>query len=70
MNAIVGRYEKTEGYTARRETTVDGQPSAQVIGAHGAGYLVSPSVDLTAIEVLSFSPCFRLPNNMSSHGTY
>lgn len=70
VNAIVARYLKTEGYTAKRETTVDGQPSAKVIGSHGAGYLVSPSVDLTAIEILSFSPCFILPKDMSSDGTY
>ena len=70
VDAIVDRYKKAEGFTARRETRVDGQPRAHVIGAYGAGYLVGPGVETPAIEISSFSPCFVLPEDMSPGDTY
>ena len=71
VDTIVARYRETDGYTARRETTVvDDQPFAHVIGAYGAGYIVGPSADKTAVEISSFSPCFVLPEDMSPGDTY
>ena len=71
VDAIVTRYKRTDGYTARRETTVvDDQPFAHVIAAYGAGYIVGPSADKTAIEISSFSPRFELPKGVSSDGSY
>lgn len=70
VDAVVGEYETRESFAANVETTADGHPSAHVRGEYGAGYLVTESVDHTAIEILSFSPCFRLPEDMWAGGTY
>ena len=39
-------------------------------GPYGAGHLVNESVDKTAAQILSFSPCFRLPDDMTPHGDF
>lgn len=70
VDAIVARYLKTEEYTASRDQRIDNQPRAQVLGAYGADYLIGPSGDNTAIGISSFSPCFVLPEGMSSDGSY
>ena len=70
VDAIVARYQKIEGYTASRDQRADNQPRAQVLGAYGADYLIGPSGDNTAIGISSFSPCFVLPEGMSSDGSY
>ena len=70
VDAIVADYSKRQDFTAERETTIDGQPRAHILGHHGAGYLVAESVDKTAIEIMSFSPCFVLPEDMSPRGDY
>lgn len=70
VDDIVNAFTSRDGYDARRTTTDDGQPRAHIIGEYGATYLVEPSVDNTAINILSFSPCFVLPEDMSPRGEY
>lgn len=70
VDAAVAEYEGRDSYTANADTTVDGEPRAHVRGEYGAAYLLARSVDGTAMEILSFSPCFRLPEDMSPGGTY
>jgi hypothetical protein len=70
VEAVVAEYEKRDPYTARLETTSDGVPSAHVLGPYGSGWLMTESVDKTSMEILSFSPCFRLPEGTSPHGQF
>ena len=70
VDAIVAKYQGKKGFAAERRTEMDGQPGVEVSGEYGAGYFVSPSVDKTAIEISSFSPCFVLPEDMSPGDTY
>ncbi|MBA8816003.1 hypothetical protein FHX48_001076 [Microbacterium halimionae] len=70
VDAIIDRYSTQELYTAKSSPTPDGGPGAHVIGQHGAGYLVNQSPDRTAIEILSFSPCFVLPEGTSPRGNF
>lgn len=60
---------KTE-YEVDHTPMSDGAPSAHITGAHASGWLVSPWDDGSGIEVLSFSPCFLLPDDMSPGDTY
>jgi predicted small secreted protein len=64
VNSAVSEYSERDPYTARLETTADGYPSAHVRGPHSAGWLMTESVDGTSLEILSFSPCFRLPDDL------
>lgn len=70
VNEIVAAYHDRPGFTAKSAPFPDGQPGAHVIGEHGAGYLVNENVDRTGIEILSFSPCFVLPDGMSPSKQY
>ena len=70
VDAIVEQYDGKRGFAAKRRTEVDGAPGAQIVGEFGAGYIVGPSVDKTAIEILSFFPCFVLPDDLSPGDTY
>lgn len=64
VDEIVSTYADRPGFTARSEPFPDGQPGVHVIGEYGAGYLVNENVDRTGVEILSFSPCFVLPEAM------
>lgn len=59
-----------DGFRVEQDVTVDGEPSAHIIGDHGAGYLVERSVDGTYMDISSFSPCFRLPDGVSPRGDF
>lgn len=70
VDEIVAAYSDRAGFTAKSAPLPDGEPGAHVIGAHGSGYLVNENVDRTGIEILSFSPCFVLPEGMSPGEEY
>ncbi|MBZ4485936.1 hypothetical protein LQ938_09855 [Microbacterium sp. cx-55] len=70
VDYAVAKYASNDPYTAVLETAVDGSPSAHVLGPHGSGWLMTPSTDLTQIEILSFSPCFRLPDDIHPSDKY
>lgn len=70
MDAVVAAYVDKTGYTAIRETLDDGVPSVQVRGPHGSVYMMALSVDRTYIQILSFSPCFRLADDLHPRDTY
>jgi hypothetical protein len=70
VESVVAEYTDRDPYTAQLETAEDGSPSAHVLGPHGSGWLVTPSADLTTMEILSFSPCFRLPEDIHPSDTY
>jgi hypothetical protein len=64
VDDIVSTYADHPASAARSEPFPDGQPGVHVVGEHGAGYLVNENVDRTGVEILSFSPCFVLPEGM------
>ena len=70
IDAIVAEYDGKDGFIAKRRTEVDGAPGAHIVGEYGAGYLVGPSVDKTAIEISSFSPCFAVPDDLNPSDIY
>lgn len=67
---IAAAYDGSESYRTETDLTNDGQPSAHVIGGNGEGYLVALSVDKTFVQILSFSPCFALPEGVSPSKPY
>lgn len=67
---IAQEYNGRDSYRTETEVTPDGQPSAHVIGSNGVGYLVTLSVDRTFVQILSFSPCFVLPEDVSPSRPY
>ncbi len=70
VDSIVAAYANQDGFTAESAPTADNQPGAHVIGEHGAGYLVNENTSRTAVQILSFSPCFVLPDGMSPSKQY
>jgi hypothetical protein len=70
VESVVADYINRDPYTAQLETADDGYLSAHVLGPHGSGWLVTPSAELTTMEILSFSPCFRLPEDIHPSDTY
>jgi hypothetical protein len=67
---IAEQYNGRDSYMTETDLTLDGQPSAHVIGSNGEGYLVALSVDKKFVEILSFSPCFVLPEDVSPSRPY
>lgn len=67
---IASEYNGGDSYTTETDLTPDGQPSAHVVGGNGEGYLVALSVDKTFVQILSFSPCFVLPEDVSPSRPY
>lgn len=70
VDRIIDEYSGREGFEVKRDVTSLGDPGAHITGSHGAGYLLSPGVDDNLIEILSFSPCFVLPEDMSGRDRY
>ncbi|KZE41308.1 hypothetical protein [Microbacterium sp. T32] len=67
---IAAAYDGSKSYRTETDMTTDGQPRAHVIGENGEGYLVALSVDKTFVQILSFSPCFVLPDDVSPSKPY
>lgn len=63
----MAEFSRRESFTAKMSPKHDGAPRVHVRGDYGAGYLMSKRVDIEAIRVLSFSPCFILPDDVSPH---
>lgn len=70
VDAITAEYSERQSFSAEVRENAIGEPSASVVGEYGSGYQVSRSADGTAIEILSFSPCFVLPDGVSPRGDY
>lgn len=70
VDSIIAAYANDDGLTAESAPTADGQPGVHVIGEYGAGYLVNENTSRTAVQILSFSPCFVLPDGMSPSKQY
>lgn len=70
VDAIARAFENRAPFAARIETTQDGAPRVRVVGPAGASYSLAPSVDGSRIEIFSFSPCFRLSQDLSPHDRY
>lgn len=67
---IAQEYNGRDSYRTETDLTTDGQPRAHVIGGNGEGYIVARSVDKTFVQILSFSPCFVLPEDVSPSRPY
>lgn len=65
VDAVAAEFSERPGYSILRETIEGDIPSVHVRGPHGAGWLMALSVDRTYMEILSFSPCFRLAEDLS-----
>jgi len=69
-SSIESNYRGRDGWSASTDQTSDGEPRVQVVGRDDEGYLVALSVDKTFVQILSFSPCFILPEGMSPSVDY
>lgn len=70
VDEVVAGFGDRPPFSALADTTHDGAPSAVVMGPAGSTYLLTLSVDRSRIEIFSFSPCFRLPDDMSPFAEY
>nr|WP_154924196.1 hypothetical protein [Microbacterium testaceum] len=70
VDAITAAFGNGDGFRTEPAPTIDGQPGVHVFGEFGAGYLVNENTDRTAVQILSFSPCFVLPDGMSPSKQY
>jgi hypothetical protein len=70
VDAVAAEFSERPGYTTLRET-IDGDiPSVHVQGPYGAGWLMALSGDRTYMEILSFSPCFHLAEDLDPRDEY
>lgn len=69
-NDIAGEYRDSSNYQARLDETSDGEPRVQIFNETGEDYLIARSVDKKTVEIVSFSPCFVLPDGMSPSQKY
>ncbi|SDO74779.1 hypothetical protein SAMN04487788_0696 [Microbacterium testaceum StLB037] len=70
VDEIAQAFARRPSFAARLEMTPDGAPRARVVGPAGSSYSLTTSVDRSRIEIFSFSPCFRLPDDMSRRADY
>jgi len=70
VDEITQAFANRPPFGARLEMTQDGAPRARVAGPAGSSYSLTTSVDRSRIEIFSFSPCFRLPEDMSRRTRY
>lgn len=70
VDDVATYYRDQPGFRAERDTTDDGVPRVRVRGPHGSTYSMALSVDRTYIQILSFSPCFRLADGLHPRDTY
>lgn len=70
VDEIERRFANRSPFASRVEMTQDGVPRARVVGPAGSSYSLTLSVDRSRIEIFSFSPCFRLPDDMSPFAEY
>ena len=69
-SSIESNYKENGDWSAALDETSDGEPRVHVVGQNNEGYLVALSVDKTFVQILSFSPCFILPEGMSPSAEY
>jgi hypothetical protein len=48
----------------------DGTPRAEISGAFGEQYFAAPNGEETQYEIMSYSPCFHLPEGLWLGGDY
>lgn len=70
VDQIVGEYRDSSEYQTSVDETPDGEPRVQIFNSTGEDYLVARSVDKLTVEIVSFSPCFVLPEGMSPSQKY
>ena len=70
VDKVVAGFANRPPFAALTDTTHDGAPSALIVGPAGSSYSLTLSVDRSRIEIFSFSPCFRLPDDMSRRADY
>ncbi len=70
VDEIAQTFASKPTFAAQVEMTRDGAPRARVVGPAGSSYSLTLSVDRSRIEIFSFSPCFRLPDDMSRRADY
>jgi len=70
VDAVAEEFSRRQSFTAERDTTDDGVPRVRVRGPGASSYSMALSVDRTRVEVLSFSPCFRLADDLDSRDKY
>lgn len=70
VDEVVGEYRDSTEYQTRVDETSDGEPRVHIFNDTGEDYLVARSVDKLTVEIVSFSPCFILPEGMSPSQNY
>ncbi|HWU57250.1 MAG TPA: hypothetical protein VN045_00925 [Microbacteriaceae bacterium] len=70
LDRIADHWKGDDNYTIKRDTAANNTPRLTLSGAHGAGYIVNPTRDNSHVQILSFSPCFRLPDDVYPGGTF
>ncbi|MGC0370481.1 hypothetical protein [Microbacterium sp. SLBN-111] len=67
---IAREYRDSPEYQVRLDETSDGEPRVQIFNGTGEDHLIARSVDKRTVEIVSFSPCFILPEGMSPSQKY
>ena len=57
-------------YDVRMGKRPSGTPRAEISGPFGAFYIAAPSPNESQYQIMSYSPCFELPDGMSLGDTY
>jgi hypothetical protein len=70
LDRIATHWKGDPDYTIDRKPAADGTPSIAFSGAHGSVYLVGPTLNQEQVQIMSFSPCFRLAEDADPGGTF
>ncbi|CAN7344222.1 hypothetical protein LJR045_001968 [Microbacterium sp. LjRoot45] len=70
IDDVAHAYSEQPEWEVTREAATDGAPLVTLYRVTTGGYLVSGEEDRSTIEIYSFSPCFHLPDGMSSRGGF
>jgi len=65
ISSIVKGFSEREGFQSQLETAIDGGPRASIVGPDDSAYIADVWNHGASIEISSFSPCFRLTDDLS-----
>jgi hypothetical protein len=72
LHSISAHWKNKSDYTVEQDTAANGTPRLTISSAHGAQYLMGPTTAKgePQFQILSFSPCFKLPSDMDPGALY
>ena len=68
--SVVAGIKSDPRYELRMGRHHDGTPRAEISGPFGEQYFAAPNAKETQYEIMSYSPCFQLPEGIWLGGNY